>query len=154
MRVLGRTLLKVSPSLKTSATAAPYPPATPHNRLYDSLDAVEDVRPFTVQVTAAELPHVLMSDQSAQLVDVREESEWSAGHLKGATHLSRGVLERDIESRFPNHGTRLLFYCDGGGRSILAVKSANEMGYSNVVSISGGWQEIQKANVGAVERAV
>ncbi len=74
------------------------------------------------------------------LVDVREESEWAAGHAAGAVFLSRGVLERDIEGRLPEVGRRLVLYCGGGYRSALAARSLAEMGYTDVWSLDGGWR--------------
>eukprot|EP01013_Petalomonas_cantuscygni_P034415 TRINITY_DN62084_c0_g1_i1.p1 TRINITY_DN62084_c0_g1~~TRINITY_DN62084_c0_g1_i1.p1 ORF type:complete len:150 (-),score=17.00 TRINITY_DN62084_c0_g1_i1:242-691(-) len=149
MRVAGRSFLKFSPSLRVSKTAAP---RGAHSRGF--LDVVEQARPFVVEVSVAELPNVLVADSSAQVVDVREDSEWAAGHLKGAIHLGRGVLERDIEAKFPDRGTRLLFYCGGGYRSVLAAKSANEMGYSNVASVAGGWRAMLNASMDIEKPAV
>ena len=78
------------------------------------------------------------------LVDVREESEWAAGHLPGAIHMGRGIIERDIEKRFPDTNTELVLYCGGGYRSALVAESLGKMGYTNVKSMDGGfrgWQE-------------
>jgi rhodanese-related sulfurtransferase len=78
------------------------------------------------------------------LVDVREESEWSAGHLPGAMHLSKGILERDIEARVPQPDALIVLYCGGGYRSALAADNLRKMGYSNVISMDGGfrgWKE-------------
>ncbi len=74
------------------------------------------------------------------LIDVREESEWAAGHAAGAIHLSKGIIERDIEARVPDKGTRLLLYCGGGYRSALAADNLQRMGYTNVASVAGGWR--------------
>jgi len=76
----------------------------------------------------------------AQLVDVREDSEWLASHAQGAIHLGKGVIERDIETRVPELGKPLFLYCGGGYRSILAADSIQKMGYTNVRSIIGGWR--------------
>ena len=81
----------------------------------------------------------------ARLLDVREDSEWSAGHAAGAEHLGRGVLERDIESLVPDPGTELLLYCGGGYRSALAADALQKMGYTNVASMAGGWRAWQAA---------
>jgi len=75
----------------------------------------------------------------ARLVDVREDHEWQAGHPAGATHLSRGILERDIEKLVPDCGAPLILMCGGGYRSALAADALRQMGYSNVLSLRGGW---------------
>jgi len=74
------------------------------------------------------------------LVDVREESEWAAGHAAGAIHLSKGIIERDIETRVPDPHTRLLCYCGGGYRSALVADNLRKMGYDEVYSVAGGWR--------------
>jgi rhodanese-related sulfurtransferase len=75
------------------------------------------------------------------LIDVREDSEWARGHLPQARHLSKGIIERDIETAVPNHATPLVLYCGGGFRSALAADNLQKMGYTNVVSMDGGWRE-------------
>jgi rhodanese-related sulfurtransferase len=74
------------------------------------------------------------------LVDVREESEWANGHLPGAIHLSKGVIERDVEQAFPDKQSRLVLYCGGGFRSALAADNLQKMGYTEVISMDGGWR--------------
>jgi rhodanese-related sulfurtransferase len=74
------------------------------------------------------------------LVDVREESEWSKGHLPGAIHLGKGVIERDIVGRCPDKGAELVLYCGGGYRSLLAGDSVQRMGYTRIRSLIGGWR--------------
>src|SRR6266700_4087994 len=69
------------------------------------------------------------------LVDTREESEWNAGHVAGAVHLSKGIIERDIETRVPDKSTKLILYCGGGFRSALAGDNLQKMGYTNVISL-------------------
>ena len=75
-----------------------------------------------------------------QLIDVREESEWAKGHLPGARYLGRGVIERDIETLFPDPETELYLYCGGGFRSILAADNLQQMGYRKVISVDGGFR--------------
>ena len=75
------------------------------------------------------------------LVDVREESEWSRGHLPGAIHLSKGIIERDIERIIPDGSATIILYCGGGFRSALAADSLQQMGYSDVRSMDGGWRD-------------
>lgn len=74
------------------------------------------------------------------LVDVREESEWQRGHIAGAVHLGKGILERDLETLYPDKATDLVLYCGGGYRSALAAEAAQKMGYTNVSSMDGGWR--------------
>lgn len=74
------------------------------------------------------------------LVDTREESEWRSGHLPGAIHLGKGVIERDIERVIQDKAAPIVLYCGGGFRSVLAADSIQKMGYSNVVSMDGGWR--------------
>jgi rhodanese-related sulfurtransferase len=86
-------------------------------------------------------------EPDALLVDVREESEWAAGHAAGAIHLGKGVLERDVEARVPDKATRLLLYCGGGYRSALAADNLQRMGYTNVASVAGGWRAWNEADL-------
>lgn len=74
------------------------------------------------------------------LIDTREESEWNAGHAPAALHLSKGIIERDIEARVPDKSTRLVLYCGGGFRSALSADNLQKMGYSDVISLDGGWR--------------
>ena len=74
------------------------------------------------------------------LVDTREESEWRNGHLPGAIHLGKGVIERDIERAIPDKAAPIVLYCGGGFRSALAADNLQKMGYSNVLSMDGGWR--------------
>lgn len=74
------------------------------------------------------------------LIDVREDREWEKGRLPGALHMGRGILERDVESRFPDHDTELVLYCGGGFRSALSAESLQKMGYRRVISMDGGWR--------------
>src|SRR5262245_36695376 len=78
------------------------------------------------------------------LIDTREESEWQAGHLPGAIHMSKGTIERDIEKRIPDKDAPIVLYCGGGFRSALAADNLQKMGYTNVISMDGGiraWRE-------------
>jgi rhodanese-related sulfurtransferase len=77
----------------------------------------------------------------ARLIDVREQSEWAAGHMVGAEYLGKGVIERDIEVRVPDKSTELILSCGGGFRSVLAAEALQHMGYTNVASMMGGWRE-------------
>ena len=79
-------------------------------------------------------------DTSFLLIDVREESEWAAGHISGAMHLGKGIIERDIESLVPDHEREIILYCGGGFRSALAADALQQMGFRRVVSMDGGWR--------------
>ena len=78
--------------------------------------------------------------ESIVVIDVREESEFVAGHIPGAIHVSKGVIERDIETVVPDLNTEILLYCGGGFRSALSADNLQRMGYQNVVSVDGGWR--------------
>jgi rhodanese-related sulfurtransferase len=97
-------------------------------------DAKSRVRECTVEDVKARLDR----GEKVILVDVREESEFAADHLPGAVHLGKGVIERDIETRFPDPGTELVLYCGGGFRSALAADNLQKMGYTNIISMDGG----------------
>ena len=79
------------------------------------------------------------------LVDIREESEYKAGHVKGAVHLSKGVIERDIETKIPEKETPMVLYCGGGFRSALVADNLQKMGYTNVISMDGGYRGWKEA---------
>jgi rhodanese-related sulfurtransferase len=79
-------------------------------------------------------------------VDTREEHEWNEGHAPAAIHLSKGVIERDIESRIPSKNQEVVLYCGGGYRSALAADSLRKMGYRNVFSMKGGWRAWVRSN--------
>jgi len=74
------------------------------------------------------------------LVDVREDNEWAAGHAKGAIHLGKGIIERDIESQVPDKSTTMVLYCGGGFRSALVADALQKMGYTGAISLDGGWR--------------
>ncbi len=96
-----------------------------------------------------ELPRHMAA--GATLIDVREASEWAQGHLPGAEHLAKGIIERDIEQRHPDLGAPLILYCGGGFRSILAAQNLQKMGYRQVLSLEGGfraWAEQKMPIVG------
>ena len=75
-----------------------------------------------------------------QLIDVREDNEWAAGHAAGAIHLGKGIIERDIETKVPDKAETLVLYCGGGFRSALVADALQKMGYQNPISLDGGWR--------------
>ncbi len=82
----------------------------------------------------------LAANPGAVLLDVREDAEWQAGHAESAQHLGKGILERDLEQRFPDPNAEIIMYCGGGFRSVLACYAAQTMGYRNVASLAGGYK--------------
>jgi rhodanese-related sulfurtransferase len=113
-------------------------PAKHHNSGFLALvnDAKSRVRQIDIEgyqeMTRSGKPHVL--------VDVREESEWNAGHAAGAVHLGKGIIERDIETKVPDRDATLVLYCGGGYRSALVADNLQKMGYTNAISLDGGWR--------------
>ena len=101
-----------------------------------------------VETAKAQVPEISVPELAAHLenptktdtvvIDTREESEWNAGTIPGAIHLGKGVIERDIEAQIPDTSTRLLLFCGGGYRSLLAGQALQQMGYTNVASLAGG----------------
>jgi rhodanese-related sulfurtransferase len=81
------------------------------------------------------------------LIDVREDNEWVKGHIAGAVHMGKGVIERDIEERCPDSSTKLILYCGGGFRSALVAENLQKMGYTNVESMDGGWRSWMEAGL-------
>ena len=105
------------------------------------LKLCEDTKARVKETTVEEVKRRLdRGDRAFVLVDVREESEWNAGHIPGAVHLGKGVIERDIEQKVPDVGREIVLYCGGGFRSALAAENLERMGYTNVVSMDGGWR--------------
>ncbi len=103
------------------------------------LKIVEEAKQQVTECTVQELKERLDRGESVTIVDVREESEWAAGHVPGAVHLGKGIIERDVEKTFPDVSTELVLYCGGGFRSALAAQNLKRMGYENAISMDGGW---------------
>jgi rhodanese-related sulfurtransferase len=85
------------------------------------------------------------------LVDTREDGEWANGHLPGALHIGKGVIERDIEGAVPDKKAEIVLYCGGGFRSAIAAENLQKMGYTNVISMDGGFRGWVEAG-GKVEK--
>lgn len=109
------------------------------------LKVVDEVRPRIRELSVDQARTRLAENPKAILVDVREDREWQAGHAHQAQHLGRGILERDIEARFPDPSTELILYCGGGYRSALAAEVAQRMGYRQVFSLDGGYKAMAAA---------
>ena len=104
------------------------------------LKIVNDSKSRIKEVTVSETRERLKANSTARLIDVREDNEWDAAHAAGAIHLGKGIIERDIETTVPDKSTELILYCGGGYRSALAADVLQEMGYTNVFSMAGGWK--------------
>jgi rhodanese-related sulfurtransferase len=107
------------------------------------LALVNDARSRIKEVQARDVPAILAANPKARLIDTREESEYAAGHVKGAEWLGKGVIERDIEAKHPDKSEPLYLYCGGGFRSAIATDNVQKMGYTNVHSVDGGWRVLK-----------
>lgn len=116
--------------------------ATPgHTNAFLAL--VNDAKSRIKNLPAAALPAELQKNPKIRLIDVREESEFAAGHVRGAQWIGKGILERDIEQLHPDRDTPLYLYCGGGFRSALSADNLQKMGYRNVVNVDGGWRALK-----------
>jgi len=104
------------------------------------LKIVNDSKSRIKEVNVEETKSRLTANPNAKLIDVREDNEWDRAHAKGAVHLGKGIIERDIETEVPDKSTELILYCGGGYRSALAADALQQMGYTNVFSMAGGWK--------------
>jgi rhodanese-related sulfurtransferase len=104
------------------------------------LSLVNDAKKHVKETNVADVKRRMDAGEKFLLVDVREDSEWAQGHLPGAIHMGRGVIERDIEKSVPETSAKLVLYCGGGFRSALSADSLQKMGYTNVESMDGGWR--------------
>ena len=104
------------------------------------LNLVNDAKQRITQETFRETRKRLDNGEKLILVDTREDAEWARGHIPGAIHLGRGIIERDIEKAIPDRGAPIVLYCGGGFRSALAADNLQKMGYRNVISMDGGWR--------------
>lgn len=105
------------------------------------LGLIDSVRSDVLDISVEQTRAKLRDNPALNLIDVREDTEWAAGHVAGATHIGKGVIERDIEERFPDKTAEIILYCGGGFRSVLAADALQKMGYTNVASMAGGWRE-------------
>lgn len=107
---------------------------------------VNDAKKRIKETNHHEVKKRLDAGEKLILVDTREDSEWARGHIPGAIHLGKGIIERDIENTIPDHNVTIVLYCGGGFRSALAADSLQKMGYTNVISMDGGWRGWTEAN--------
>ena len=104
------------------------------------LKIVDDAKSRIREVTVEQTRERLAANPDARLIDVREDNEWEAAHAAGAEHLGKGIIERDIETSVTDKSSELILYCGGGYRSALAADALQQMGYTNVWSMAGGWK--------------
>jgi rhodanese-related sulfurtransferase len=111
------------------------------------LKIVNEAKSRVKETNAADVKKRREAGEQFLLVDVREESEWANGHVRDAIHLSKGIIERDIDKLIPDTGTKVILYCGGGFRSALAADNIQKMGYKNVESMDGGYSAWQQAGL-------
>jgi rhodanese-related sulfurtransferase len=105
------------------------------------LKIVNDAKSRIREISPAETQKKLARGDAFHFIDVREDNEWDKGRATGAKHLGKGIIERDIESQVPDHSAEIVLYCGGGYRSALAAEALQRMGYTRVLSMSGGYKE-------------
>ena len=113
-----------------------------HSKEFQAL--VDDAKSRIVECTIDDVLQKQQRGEKFRLIDTREDDEWRAGHARGAEHIGRGVLERDIVGKAPDKNEELILYCGGGYRSALAADNLQRMGYTKVRSLAGGWREWNK----------
>jgi rhodanese-related sulfurtransferase len=104
------------------------------------LKLVDQARKRIRETTPAEVRRRQVAGDRFHFIDVREDNEWQKAHAAGAIHLGKGIIERDIEAAIPEHDAEIILYCGGGYRSALAADALQQMGYTNVASMDGGWK--------------
>jgi rhodanese-related sulfurtransferase len=109
------------------------------------LKIVNEARPRVKEMTVEQARQRLAQNPNAVLMDVREDLEWAKGHAAEAVHLGKGILERDLEEKFPDPDREIIMYCGGGYRSVLTAEVAQRMGYRNVHSLIEGYKGLVKA---------
>jgi len=109
------------------------------------LAVVDEARTRVNELNVNQTSQRLANNPKAILMDVREDREWMTDHAAGAVHLSKGILERDIELTVPDKGTEVVMYCGGGFRSVLTADVAQRMGYTNIHSLIGGYKALVNA---------
>jgi rhodanese-related sulfurtransferase len=111
------------------------------------LNLVNDAKSRVQEIDIEGYKKMRSAGEDHLLIDTREESEWAVGHVKGATHLSKGIIERDIETKVPDKDAKLVLYCGGGFRSALVADNLQKMGYRNAISLDGGWRALKESGV-------
>ena len=116
-----------------------------HNPGFQKL--VDDAKSRIKEIDIDAYKKIVAAKEQHVLVDTREDSEWDAGHVSGAVHLGKGIIERDIETKVPDKSTKIVLYCGGGFRSALAADNLQKMGYTNAISLDGGWRALKEAGL-------
>ena len=111
------------------------------------LQLVSDAKTRVRETDVSGYKQMLAGGEAHVLVDVREDNEWAAGHVKSAVHMSKGTIERDVESQYPDKATTLVLYCGGGFRSALVADNLQKMGYKNPISLDGGWKALKESGL-------
>ena len=104
------------------------------------LKLVNDAKQKIKETNVPDVKRRMDAGEKFLVVDTREDNEWANGHIPGAVHMGRGIIERDIETKVPDTNSKLILYCGGGFRSALVAENLQKMGYSNVESMDGGWK--------------
>ena len=117
----------------------------PHNPGF--LKLVNDAKSRVQEIDIEGYKKMAASGEPHVLIDTREESEWNAAHVKGAIHLSKGIIERDIETKVPDKNAKLILYCGGGYRSALVADNLQVMGYTKAISLDGGWRALKESGL-------
>ena len=113
--------------------------AVPHHA-QGFLNLVNDAKKRIKEENYRQTKERIDAGEKIHLIDTREDAEWARGHIPGAVHLSKGIIERDIEKTVPDKSATIILYCGGGFRSALAADNLQKMGYTNVISMDGGWR--------------
>jgi rhodanese-related sulfurtransferase len=111
------------------------------------LKLVDDAKSRVKETDINGYKKMVANGEKPLLIDTREDNEWTAGHAVGAVHLSKGIIERDIEAKVSDKGTKMVLYCGGGFRSALAADALRKMGYTDVISLDGGWRAWQESGM-------
>ena len=111
------------------------------------LNLVNDAKSRVQEMDIDGYKRLRASGEPHILVDTREDNEWTAGHVKGAVHLSKGIIERDIETQVPDKSAKLVLYCGGGFRSALVADNLRKMGYTSPISLDGGWRALKDSGL-------
>ena len=111
------------------------------------LKLVDEAKLRVKQIDIEGYKKMVTAGKAHVLVDTREDTEWANGHVAGAVHLSRGTIERDVETQYPDKATPLVLYCGGGFRSALAAESLQKMGYTGAISLDGGWRALKASGL-------
>lgn len=140
-----KTISLLTLCLTAAAGFAQTPAPQPKETAYQAL--VQDAKTRVKEMNIDQLKALKAAGENVTLIDVREDGEWAAGHAVGAVHMSKGIIERDIETKVPQKNAKLVLYCGGGSRSALAADALMKMGYSNVVSLAGGMNAYKSAGL-------